>query len=213
MNLAEELKEYTAQLHKLAERHPMQRALMTGRLAHSAYRRYLEQLYLLHAGIDLAWDRLSVELRAGFESPGAIRRATLFDLSQGDDLSECLSICEPVSALIHQLNDVLDPAAKVLGARYVFEGACNGGVYIGRAMRKNYGENCPSHTHLNPYGDEQVARWQRFRGALVDVALSDDERNAVLSGALETFRSFIVLMEHIHPVSEKTQHSGDHHGL
>ncbi|MEM6734203.1 MAG: biliverdin-producing heme oxygenase, partial [Myxococcota bacterium] len=157
MSLAERLKRETESLHRLAERHPMQRELMTGHLDLDGYRRFLGQLYFFHAAIDVAWSGMQETHRSGFPRPGLIRHALLQDLSDLNSTPECMSIGPAASRFLGGL--VNDGAAGVgaLGARYVFEGACNGGVFIARAMRKGYGADCPPIRHLNPYGDAQRA--------------------------------------------------------
>ncbi|MEM6558772.1 MAG: biliverdin-producing heme oxygenase [Myxococcota bacterium] len=197
MSLAERLKSDTASLHRLAERHPMQRAMMTGRLELDRYRRYLEQVYFIHAGIDVAWSRMRGELREGVQRPGQIRSAALHDLNELGSSPESVTIRGAVSRFLGKLVDDSSKRVAVIGARYVFEGACNGGVFIGRAMRKGYGDQCPPIRHLNPYGDEQAVQWQAFRTWLDSARLTPDESDAVVRMAGQTFQCFVLLMEEV----------------
>ncbi|MEO1483295.1 MAG: biliverdin-producing heme oxygenase [Myxococcota bacterium] len=195
MNLSHRLKTETESLHRLAERHEMQRDLMRGRLDRPRYRRFLEQLYFFHTGLDIAWSALAVSKRMVFPTPGTLRHALLADLQQMGSMPDAISIGPSASQYITELLEA--DTAAVVGARYVFEGACNGGVFIARAMEKGYGRDCPPHQHLLPYGDSQRQVWMGFRSGLDRLRLTDAENEAVVEGAQRTFRSFILLMEEV----------------
>lgn len=218
MSLAARLKSDTASLHRLAERHPMQRAMMTGRLELDQYRRYLEQVYFIHAGIGVAWSGMRTELREGFERPGQIRSAALYDLSELGSSPESVTIRGAVSRFLGKLVDDSSKSVAVIGARYVFEGACNGGVFIGRAMQKGYREQCPPIRHLNPYGDEQAVQWQAFRSWLDSARLAADESDAIVGMAIQTFQCFVLLMEEVWNTTSSSptythQTCGENHGV
>ncbi|MEM6533103.1 MAG: biliverdin-producing heme oxygenase [Myxococcota bacterium] len=193
--LSGRLKSETAELHRLAERHPFQHDLIRGSLEPFRYRRFLKQLYFFHSGMDMAWSALPLETRILFPTQGTIRGALLHDLYELGESPATMSLGTSASQFITELLELNETSA--VGARYVFEGACNGGVFISRAMRRHYGERCPPHRNLIPYGDAQKETWLKFQRGLDRVTATSVEADAVVEAAKRTFRSFIMLMEEV----------------
>ncbi|MEM6732994.1 MAG: biliverdin-producing heme oxygenase, partial [Myxococcota bacterium] len=83
----------------------------------------------------------------------------------------------------------------LIGARYVFEGATNGGVFIAKAIERAYGPGLIPTGHLKPYGEAQAERWGTFARGLAALPLSGEEEDLVVRSACHTFEEFIDLMD------------------
>jgi heme oxygenase len=76
----------------------------------------------------------------------------------------------------------------LLGSHYVLEGSKNGNRYIAMALRRGLGLSPgDGDTYLDPYGEEQRAKWQAFRTAMGAQAYTPAETDAVIAAAGEMF--------------------------
>jgi heme oxygenase len=81
-----------------------------------------------------------------------------------------------------------DPLA-LLGPYYVLEGSSNGAKFIARSIRRSFGLSGAEGgcSFLDPYGDRQPERWQRFRRSMNRVAFTDSEVDTLVAAAGATF--------------------------
>jgi len=184
------LRAATAEDHRRAEQSDFQRAFVSGQLPRALYVRWLEQMWCVyreleerlwtapcrsrHAGLLADSRRRTPELRADlthFEVAGASGRPTA-----------------ATNAFTRQLAAWADRQSRALfGVLYVLEGSTNGSRYVARGVRKAYGlagrDGC---AFLDPYGEEQPARWAEFKQHL-DTSLSGADAPELVAGARATF--------------------------
>lgn len=92
--------------------------------------------------------------------------------------------------LVHH-TEARNPAG-LLGLHYVREGANNGNRFVAIKLRKGLGlEEGAGTSFLDPYGDQQRARWEAFKRTLDEQALEPAERDAMVEAAREMFRAII----------------------
>lgn len=183
---------HTAEHHRRAEAHPFQQQLVRGLLPRPLYLRWLAQMLHIHAALEAHLDRLVQRHPRLVTSFDASRRkvpALRSDLAfLGGDAAE--PPLPAARALIERF-DRLDAEHSLafLGAFYVLEGSTNGSKYIARKIRPAYelpatGEGS---RYLDPYGDEQPARWQAFKDAMGGVEFTAAEVEELVAVARSTF--------------------------
>jgi heme oxygenase len=185
------LRTETAGHHRRAEGADFQRLLFAGKIPLTGYQRWLEQLLLVHRGLEArlwrAWE------------PGAWRELTASDRRRSVQLEADLLalqtgvLSEPASATETFLKQIAgwsgEPPAELLGALYVLEGSSNGARMMAPGIRAAYRFTGISGTqNLDPYGENQSVRWQAFRAAL-DEALPESAWPAALEGARVCFEA------------------------
>jgi heme oxygenase len=78
----------------------------------------------------------------------------------------------------------------LLGCHYVVEGSNNGSRYIAKAIRRAFGiEGSAGVEYLDPYGDEQPARWARFKSDLDSAGLGEVEADRLVAAAKVMFET------------------------
>ncbi len=188
------LKEETAEHHKAAERHEFQQALVRGGVSKEAYIDYLGQMLLLHAALES-------RLRAAAPRIPAIKRVVKDFQHQEPYLKRDLGFfgVDPATltpspqtkAFIATLDRVAaERPLALLGYHYVLEGSNNGSKYIAKAIRRTFSLSGQDGTaYLDPYGDEQMPRWQAFKADLEASGLSDSEGDVLVKAAAEMFEA------------------------
>lgn len=193
MSIGDRLRTETRDLHDAAEQHPFQRMLFKGQLPVEQYVANLGQLYLVH-------DALERALRAHLSSTPALAgvvRSYQFqvpylaeDLAHfGVDISR-IEATPGTRVLIGQIAKASETMpVSLLGYHYVLEGSNNGSKYIARNVSRAYGLPMGGSglRYLDPYGDEQSARWMEFKTDLLAVSLTGAEQDAVVGAAREMF--------------------------
>jgi heme oxygenase len=186
------LKEETAEHHTAAERHPFQQSLIRGTVSREAYVDYLGQMLLLHAALES-------RLRSVAPRTPAIRSVVKEFQHQEPYLRRDLAFfgVDPATvkpspqtaAFIAALDRVAaERPLALLGYHYVLEGSNNGSKYIAKAIRRALSLEAQDGTaYLDPYGGEQVARWQLFKADLDASGLSDAEGDILVKAAAEMF--------------------------
>lgn len=83
---------------------------------------------------------------------------------------------------------VIRTTAEAFGALYVLEGSIMGGPYIVQMLQK-YGMD-KGFSFFSGYGEATAAMWGAFTTALNAVATTDEQREAAIAKAGETFSRF-----------------------
>ncbi len=204
-----ELKERTWSLHTAAERHPVQRGIMTGQLPREAYASVLEQSLPLHKAISARLEQLRGDDRFGalvfdeaFLHPHVIEDIAFFGGSAE-------AAAGPAATAAAERVLAAD-ALEVIGSHYVLEGAKNGGRFIAKALRKVYQlEGTDGTRSLDPHGEEQMPIWLRFKEAMGGAGFTEAEIASIVAGAEATFRDMIAIFDElaqqpaIKPVAER----------
>lgn len=191
MSIMDVLKARTAEQHRRAEQSPFMRGLVSGQVTRERYARWLGQMMHVHAALEseivahrAGEPRLAV---ASDEQFGAQRlRADLValgvDPASVKPLAGATVLAERVRAVAAEC-----PVA-LLGFHYVLEGSKNGNTYIAKALRRTLGlAPGAGDSYLDPYGDQQRARWAAFREAMGGQDYSDTDAAAVLEAACTMF--------------------------
>lgn len=192
--VTQRLKEETAEHHKAAERHPFQQALLRGAVSREAYADYLGQMLLLHAALES-------RLRAAAPRTPAIRRVVKDFQHQEPYLRRDLAFFGVDPGLItptpHTKSFIatLDRVAAerplaLIGYHYVLEGSNNGSKYIAKAIRRTFSLSGQDGTaYLDPYGEDQIPRWQQFKADLEASGLTEADGDVLVAAAAEMFEA------------------------
>jgi len=106
--------------------------------------------------------------------------------------------CEDIEALTDQQQDLETPdhfpairsLAELAGVEYVRRGSRNGNAYIAHAVRGNLGigpENGAAYLNLDQ--GQTRPNWEKFKGWLDSLELSETEQEQAIQAAMETFRA------------------------
>ncbi len=184
----EALRTRTTEHHERAEKHPFQKALVSGRLPRPAYRENIAQLMFIHAELEA---RLRT-LRESDPRVAAIIGDNRFHSGTFESELRFLGM-EPgaaqalpeVTGLAEELRTLAagEPLAA-LGMLYVLEGSTNGGVFIAKAVTRAYGLTGPEGTRwLNPHGEGQRPAWIAFKQAMDGAGFTPGEIEAMVEAA------------------------------
>lgn len=188
------LRDSTAELHKAAESHAMQRALVKGELPVERYADYLEQLWIVHTALErslIAADGVEPRLRGMAEAASMHTRHLETDLAEmGRDL-EAIEPTQSAKTLAQRIEQ--DGAADPLllaGHFYVLEGSMNGNQYIARAVQRVY-ELKPNAglSYLCSYGETQRPKWASFKERMNTLSFSQEEREGLVTRAKSVFEA------------------------
>ena len=79
---------------------------------------------------------------------------------------------------------------QALGALYVMEGSTLGGVYIVKMIQRKLSGNENIFHFFSGYGDRNPMMWDRFKKALDNSTVEEEDVALIVSGAEETFHKF-----------------------
>lgn len=186
------LRNDTAEQHRLAEQQEFQQQMVRGVLPRSDYIRWLGQMLHLHAFLEARLDELvtSRPALAGLfdedrrKVPALQRDLAHFGSPAGEPpLAVTAALIEEIRLLAETR-----PLA-LLGVYYVLEGSTNGSRYIARRVRPAYGlaPGQDGAAYLEPYGEDQPARWAAFKVEMDRVPLVAAELRELVAAARMTF--------------------------
>lgn len=193
MSISDRLRTETRDLHDAAENHPFQRLLFKGQLPVELYVANLSQLYLVHDALESS---IREHLSATPALAGVVREYQFQVPYLAEDLRHfgidpgAIEAGGAVRSLIERIRRTASESpVSLLGYHYVLEGSNNGSKYIARNVSRAYGLTMggPGLRYLDPYGDEQSARWMEFKTDLLAVSLTESEQDAVVGAAREMF--------------------------
>lgn len=203
--LMDRLKSGTADRHHHAETRPLQRAMAAGTIDRALWRRWAEQMLVVHRALAQAAGDLAD--RADHGVP-----ATLLDVAGGhvvrleadvralDGAADAIVPLPAAERFVRELEaasaDDGAAALRVLGALYVLEGSMNGNRFLAKRIAGAWGD-ARGLGYLDPYGAEQRTRWQAWRAEANALALAPDEDAAVVAGAEATFDAIAELSDEV----------------
>lgn len=197
--LAVLLRERTADAHKRAEHHPLQQALVRGRVTKEQFIRVANEMRFVHLAGHVGVERLLKEPRTKSLAEFLGDRDEMFmrDLAALGSAPTEAPTCEATKAF----EATLDGHARegripeLIGHAYVLEGITNSGFYIAQAvertLRLDPGQGT---TWLNPYREEVRARWEQSRDRLNAIEVSAEEAERAVEGARATFLAMEAVM-------------------
>lgn len=186
------LREQTAEAHKNAEEHALERALVAGSVSRVLYAQYLGQRYLVHKALEAVVREVCA---ADARFKGLIPESLMQEGNLEADLKHLglraadVEPCDATRALIEDIErTATETPAGVLGHYYVFEGSKNGARFIARALIGSLGlRPGPGLLYLDPHGEAQRPLWMEFKQRMDALALTGAERDAMVSAAQRTF--------------------------
>jgi len=194
--IGDRLKTETAELHTLAEKAPLQAAMIQGRLTREAYAAFLGQMLLVHEALDRAVEQASAAhpgVRAVWSTEQKKAALVRQDLAFfGVDPATVKPLPETARVI-----DLIKSRSKAhpetaLGMHYVLEGANNGNQFIARVIGKVYAIQGPDGLRsLDPYGPRQREAWGAWKSALNAQQFTDAERDRIVEGAAAMFQAVI----------------------
>jgi heme oxygenase len=209
-SLADELKARTREAHDRAERHPVQARMIRGTLSPAEYAAWLVQMRAIWRELDPALAGLA---RVDPRVAAVVREYHPHGHRVDEDLAFLareMGVAEGAIAVASATREMAaeisrsagDPARRVgvLGVWYVLEGSANGGRFIAKALTKAFGWSGGLGVRsMDPHGEEQRERWQRWRADIDAQAWSADERGLILGRANAMFEAVHEAMEEMSP--------------
>ncbi len=191
VNIMDALKARTAEQHRRAEQSPFMRGLVSGQVTREGYARWLGQMMHVHAALEGeivarrgAEPRLAVASDEQFGAPRL--RADLVAL--GVDPASVRPSRATAALTDHVRAVAASCPVALLGFHYVLEGSKNGNAYIAKALRRTLGlATGAGDAYLDPYGEQQRAKWAAFREAMGGQEYSETDAAAVLDAACAMF--------------------------
>jgi len=194
--ITERLREDTRDLHTLAEKGPLQEALVKGRLGREVYADVLEQMLIVHRALESALEahRDSVPAIGRVVDPEQYRHAHIeADLRFYGRDTDRIGTVGATSDLVEHIERVArDEPLALLGLHYVLEGSNNGNRFIAKAVAQAYGlDGQDGLRTLLPYGERQPEVWARFKANLAACEFAETEMDTIVAAAKDIFRAII----------------------
>ncbi|MGP1345311.1 MAG: biliverdin-producing heme oxygenase [Phycisphaerales bacterium] len=188
------LRTTTAPLHEAAEHHAFQRALAKGQVTREDYASYLEQMLLVHRALE---SHLRDARERCVSVASVVRDWQMQEPYLAEDLAflgrDLRSVtASPATAEFIAAIDAMPPRTdadlQLLGMHYVLEGSNNGSKFISFNIAKSLGLGPGAGMrYLDPYGDEQRARWACFKEDMLSIGFGDAEIEQIVIGANAMF--------------------------
>jgi heme oxygenase len=191
------LKDSTRANHSSAESHPFQGALANAQLTLDRYTDYLQQLRELHAGFE---SRLQTAAQSNGDVASVVRPEHYQLQFLDRDLRALSARPDTPFACVKDFVSselFIKHPVSLLGVLYVLLGSKHGGKFIAHNVKQAYGFGAGGSTYFSPYGENFRDIWQDFTASLNKLELSEEDRNAVLKGASDTFDVFGAIGEEI----------------
>jgi heme oxygenase len=188
------LRDETADLHKQAEEHPLQKAMATGRLPVAHFAAYLGQVIHMHRRLELDIPaRRDAEPRLGVVEGRQFGHARRIEHDWADltGNAETAQPLETTTAAVQAIDaDAIERPIALLGSFYVLEGSMNGNRFIAKPVAKACGLEAPTGLrYLLSYGEEQPAVWKAFKERMNALTLSDEEQDLLVDRAKGMFQT------------------------
>jgi heme oxygenase len=199
-SVADLLKSETADAHHRAETHPVQKAFASGTIATADLAALFHRLHGLLSEVERRHETESAThpgLLALREDATPHRDRLAHDLAGLDPRSEQAAASPAVARFVERLGGERWHPAAIAGAFYVLEGSMNGNRFIRMGLERHRPDLTPHLSYLDPYGDEQRARWQATRARLDAVAPCETSRRIMLDAAHATFDCVAALSEEV----------------
>ena len=199
MTLAATLKDSTAQAHRRAESTELQRRMAQGDLDDQYFVNYLAQMFHVHAALErLMAAHPDVAAKINWSADQEHSRRLTLDLEDFGTSVDAQPMVNGTKTLLDTITESVDedPIA-LIGLFYVLEGSMNGNRFIVRALRARSGGVRCSFLYLDPYGEEQPARWAAFRVALDSIEITEARGDSVIRSAHAMFDGIAEICDEI----------------
>jgi heme oxygenase len=196
------LRDETADLHKQAEAQPIEQDLVKGSLPLEGLIAFLGQRLHIHQALEAAAGRLVAAddrfAKLGLQNLQQVPNieSDLRELGAGSLRARASKAARKVIDRIGQIER--EQRVALMGVYYVFEGSKNGARFIARGLCKTLGLNPRQVRYFDPHGDDQRCLWGEFKDAMGAIRLTDEERDAMVAAARETFSWIIRADQEVH---------------
>ena len=195
------LKSATDEHHRRAEERPLQRAMIKGALPRETFAAYLGQLLHVHRRLEDPLQRLASEhepVAAVFRSHYARQSDLQADLEfHGHDIGPPTAATQAMIADIDRWAE--EQPLALLGPLYVLEGSMNGNKFIARSLMQAWSLGPGAgFRYLDPYGEEQRAKWAEFRADMDAQGFSAADSEAIIAAAQRTFDAIAEIADEVH---------------
>ena len=190
------LKNETADLHAVAERHPFQAAMIRGSVGRQGYAAYLAQVLIVHRALEDRLASMRTDARVRTIATNGRFRADVIEGDLRALRSDGVAAAPTPGAtrLVERIGKA--DAPELLGMLYVLEGSTNGGRFIAKAVGRSLGlEPGPGLRYLDPYGEEQKGKWEVFKEDFRRASFTPDERDRAIEGAKAMFRGLVEVFD------------------
>jgi len=212
IDLAGTLKRETANLHAQAERAGVIRALILGEITRKQYCLLLRNLFVIYDALETGLSRLhDHRCLTPFEFPALYRLASLSgDLIylHGPDWHEQLALCPAAAAYGRRLDLAQQSGAeRLLAHAYVrYLGDLSGGQMlkrlVGRSLSLDPGKGVSFYDFGTPA--EVAVRLQRFKSALGELKLTEQQQRLIIEEAKWAFAAHISMANQLMAVPSCT---------
>ncbi len=195
MNILEQLKSETAELHRSTEQYSYGDLIMSGRLSRAQYADLIDKNRAIHRHFEPALS--SIEGLDGLFGHQLDRRMKLNALERDAEKLSISKSQRPVPAF--RPNDL----HEALGAMYVLEGSSLGGAVIARALSKIPAiAETDAFDFYTFYGSELGAMWTSFGQIVVKFVEEHGHAELLVESAKKTFESVqSVFSQSLEPVA------------
>jgi heme oxygenase len=208
MTLPDRMRAAIAASHTAVEATPFARAMVEGRVTRETYAVMLRALYQLHAALEgglVAAARQCPEVCAVYR-PETMDRAELIagDLTALGFDADAEPEVAPDLLAAHIAEWARENPHALLGALYVVEGSRMGSMVLARTLGPALGVGRGPGSGLDYHTDGIATRpqdWQRFRGALAALPLTEAQQADALAAAEATMNGLVELYAAL-PVAE-----------
>lgn len=194
--ITDRLRAATWPLHRQAEGSALMRRLLAGRFDRNLYAALLSSLHAIYAALEAALDGAARHARLS----GVVERTLYRRDALADDLRAlCGGRAPPPAAVAQRYAERLaalavDAPERLLGHAYVrYLGDLNGGRVLARAVARALGDEAPRAFYDFGSAASAAAQAAALRGALDAVALTSDERDALVDEAVWAFDAHLAL--------------------
>lgn len=197
----ERLKAETRELHDAAESRPFQKRLVSGELSREDYGVWLSQMLLVHRALEVPLREAWKETRA-FAAVKEEQFQTPYLLADLAFLGIDAVAARPLPSTAALIADIERDAAEeplaLLGYHYVLEGSNNGNRFIVKKLAPALGLSRERGArYLDPYGDEQRAKWAAFKADMNAVGFGKQECDTLVAAACRMFEAVTALSDEL----------------
>lgn len=187
------LRSETRDLHTRAERHPVQAAMVRGQSGRGEYAAYLSQMWHIHDALERELERRAGSPALAPVGPEQFRAERVLEDLRALDAGAPEPPTQPAARFAATVAQASDE--ELLGMHYVLEGSTNGGRFISQAVRRGLGLHDAGTAYLDPYGDEQKARWGAFCAGMNRLEMEPAAHDEVVAGAASMFTLIIEVFD------------------
>lgn len=187
MQLSLMLREHTKDAHNGAEASNFQRLLGNADLELVEYRRYLEQLYLVHNALERALSANTATRAVASEEQFQTEHLRR-DIEALGGATDNITPLSSTKYMLQKISDYSESAPlNLLGSHYVLLGSKHGGKMIAAQWQKKHHLPNGGATYMDPYGGTFMPLWMSFKTALDGTSVSDAQAEEIVRSAREMF--------------------------